>query len=134
MSCKLSKRQHPQILVHECQRSGDLSRQTTVCFVVSCVSGRTQDGSRSTDAAHVDAMNVRNKQYQMLHGKYQKLMAEKAAKSQLASRQATEMHQLRVCSTPHPRIQDSLPSAFNSYDAHTALRMSLLCYLKHAGQ
>jgi hypothetical protein len=68
---------------------------------MSCVSGRTQDASRSTDAAHVDAMTVRNKQYQMLHGKYQKLMAEKAAKSQLASRcQATELHQLRVCILP----------------------------------
>ena len=45
-------------------------------------------------------MNVRNKQYQMLHGKLQKLMAEKAAKCQLASRQATELHQLRVCILP----------------------------------
>ncbi len=55
-----------------------------------------QDGSTSADVAHADAMNMRNKQYQMLHGKYQKLMAEKDAKCQLAGRQATELQKLRV--------------------------------------
>lgn len=59
-----------------------------------------QDSGKAADAAHADAMSLRNKQYQKLHGDYQKLSAEHAAKRQLASRQAAQLLQLQVCESP----------------------------------
>ena len=56
----------------------------------------TQEGGKSAEAAHADAMNMRNKQYQKLHCDYQKLSADFAAKRQLASRQAAQLLQLQV--------------------------------------
>ena len=55
-----------------------------------------QEGGKSADAAHADAMNMRNKQYQKLHGDYQKLSADFAAKRQLASSQAAQLLQLQA--------------------------------------
>ena len=55
-----------------------------------------QEGAKSVDAAHADAMNMRNRQYQKLHGDFQKLSADFAAKRQLASSQAAQLLQLQV--------------------------------------
>ena len=71
-----------------------------------------QESAKSADAAHADAMNIRNKQYQKLHGDYQKLSADFAAKRQLASSQATQLLQLQVLhALPPPRISPKAASA-----------------------
>ena len=61
------------------------------------VSATMQEGGKSVDAAHADAMNMRNRQYQKLHRDYQNLSADYAAKRQLASRQDSQISQLQVC-------------------------------------
>lgn len=76
-----------------------------------------QEGSKSADAAHADAMNMRNKQYQKLHGDYQKLSADFAAKRQLASSQAAQLLQLQAW--------HRLPSSPRCL--HAILRLRLVC-------
>lgn len=65
----------------------------------SWVSVTMQECGKSVDAAHADAMNMRNRQYQKLHRDYQNLSADCAAKRQLASRQASQISQLQVCTS-----------------------------------
>ena len=56
-----------------------------------------QSTGRAIDAAHADALSLRNKQYQKLLEDYKKLNVAHAKQRELGRHQAGQLHDLQVC-------------------------------------
>ena len=63
-----------------------------------------QSTGRAVDAAHADALGLRNKQYQKLLEDHQKLNVAHAKQRELGRHQAGQLHDQQVCMALSPKL------------------------------